>query len=164
MKVDLQERDQEFCEKATEFLVTLKQIKEINGFPRAWVPENHYLAGFVISLDGGKPGFGTLGHSLAIRKQEVRAVEEEEIITESKQITRRPVKSRVCKRNVPTHEVFAQKLAGNALLTLVEPLVFDLKEYPFQFFLLSDSTCGLYLFNPALNIKITTRLHKVGTS
>ena len=59
----------------------------------------------------------------------------------------------MCKRNVPTHEVFAQKLAGNALLTLVEPLLFDMKEYPFKFFLLSDSTCGLCLFNPALNIK-----------
>ena len=65
MTLDLSPRDVEFVDTSKQFLLNLRRIDQVKPFKRAFVPENNTLVGFVISQDGGRPGFGSLIHSLA---------------------------------------------------------------------------------------------------
>ena len=58
------------CELATvdEMEVDLRNIGSIKPFDRALVPKNFKLAGFVLSIDGGKLGFGSTINCLSERK------------------------------------------------------------------------------------------------
>ena len=96
--MDLETRDPEFVKKAKQFIVNLKKTQFILPFPRAWVPKNHKLVGFVSSMDGGKMAFGVTIHSLA------------GTIDCQQSILKRNVamtKSKISKRNVPAHECLA---------------------------------------------------------
>jgi hypothetical protein len=52
-------------------LQNLRHMRLIRPFRRAFVPEGYSLIGFVATLDGGRPGFGTLIHSLAAIEKDV---------------------------------------------------------------------------------------------
>ena len=142
MEVDLTSRDPEFVEVSRNFLLNLKMIQDqVQPFPRALVPEGHKLVGFVMAQDGGRPGFGGLCHSLACDGGE--------------KLYRNVIlgRSRVAKRNIPSHEIMAGRLASTGLHTILEPLLFDHKEAALEIINLSDSTCSLCLLNPGLKIK-----------
>ena len=142
MEVDLTSRDPEFAEVSKQFLLNLKMIQDqVKPFPRALVPEGHKLLGFVMAQDGGRPGFGVLCHSLARDGGE--------------KLYRNVIlgRSRVAKRNIPSHEIMSGRVASAGLHTVLEPLLFDHKEAYLEIINLSDSTCSLCCLNPALKIK-----------
>ena len=70
LNLDLQERDSEFVALCKEFISNLRKIEEIIPFKRCWTPSGYNLIGFVVSLDGGRPGLGCTVHSLAEKNSE----------------------------------------------------------------------------------------------
>ena len=56
LNLDLQERDPEFVILCKEFIGNLRRIEDIIPFKRCWTPTGYTLIGFVVSLDGGRPG------------------------------------------------------------------------------------------------------------
>ena len=109
MTLDLSPRDIEFVDTSKQFLLNLRRIDQVKPFKRAFVPENHTLVGFVVSQDGGRPGFGSLIHSLASFG--------EGPLYRNVALGR----SRVAKRTVVSHEVMAGRLAACGLYTILEP-------------------------------------------
>ena len=63
--MDLKDRDEEFVKFAKEFIVNLKKVKQIRPFARCWVKRNHKLLGFLIYLDGGRPGLGSCLYAIS---------------------------------------------------------------------------------------------------
>ena len=145
MNVPLISIDTEFVKISLEFLENLKKIGSVKPFPRAWIPVDHNLKGFIISRDGGAPGFGILGHCLSQHKED----------EEGTRLMRRVclAKSKVCKRNVFCHEMLSTVLAMEQMKMLMECLLFDYSEKDLQMISLGDASCVSCLFNPALSIK-----------
>ena len=52
-----------------QFIQNLQKVDRIVPFLRAWVPEFRCLVGFLVSLDGGKAGYGSTIHALAGREE-----------------------------------------------------------------------------------------------
>ena len=90
LEMDLTERDPEFTRFARRFIVNLKRIDEIVPFRRAWVPSKHKLGGFIVTLDGGKLGFGSAIYSIAV-PQEGGDLDRALVMC----------KSKISKRNIP---------------------------------------------------------------
>ena len=100
MELNLETKDTDFCLWAKKFLINLKNINNIQPFRRAWVPTvKHVLQGFVVSMDGGRLGFGCCVHSISSS-------------TSQSTLDRALClcKSKISKRNIVSHEVLSGKL------------------------------------------------------
>ena len=67
LEVDLKSKDPECAAWAQGYIVILRKIDQIMPFRTCWIPEGYKLTGFVVSLEGGKLGFGTTIHSLGAK-------------------------------------------------------------------------------------------------
>ena len=68
LELDLASRDPEFIAWIKKFLINLKNIGKIRPFDRGCVPTGYRLAGFVVSMDGGKAAYMDTIHCLSENK------------------------------------------------------------------------------------------------
>ena len=103
LEVDLKSKDPEFAASAQGYIVNLRKIDQILPFRRCWILAGYKLTGFVVSLDGGKLGFGTTIHSLGAK--------------DGTELLRSLClcKSRISKRNIVCHECLSGKLGTDGL-------------------------------------------------
>ena len=113
LEVDLKSKDPEFAASAQGYIVNLRKIDQILPFRRCWILVGYKLTGFVVSLDGGKLGFGTTIHSLGAK--------------DGTELLRSLClcKSRISKRNIVCYECLSGKLGTDGLYTLLQPLLYD---------------------------------------
>ena len=98
LEEDLEERDPEFVRFSRQFIQNLQKVDRIVPFLRAWVPEFRCLVGFLVSLDGGKAGYGSTIHALA-GKEEAN----QEGLCENQHLAGK-VKKKVINRSDPTRD------------------------------------------------------------
>ena len=67
LDVDLEDRDAQFVKFAREFIVNLRKVKQIKPFARCWVKKDHKLLGFLVYLDGGRPGLGSVVYAVSTK-------------------------------------------------------------------------------------------------
>ena len=143
LEVDLKDRDEEFVTFAKEFIVNLRKVKQIRPFARCWVKRNHKLLGFLVYLDGGRPGLGSCLY--AISTEDGEHIEKALCLANG----------RLCKRNVVAHEILSKVLGGEDLYRLLQPLLYDHSETALRFYIKGDSLCGLAMLNSQIAIKST---------
>ena len=87
----------------------------IRPFDRAWVPAGFCLAGFVLSMDGGKVAFGDTIHCLSENKASLN--------DQSNELHRALCicRSKISKRNIVAHECLSARLGVETLELLLEP-------------------------------------------
>ena len=104
---------------------------------------NHKLLGFLIYLDGGRPGLGSCLYAIS--------TEDDEHIEKALCLAN----GRFCKRNVIAHEILSMVLGGEDLYRLLQPLLYDHSETALRFYIKGDSLCGLAMLNSQIAIKST---------
>ena len=141
LETDLEDRDKEFVKFAREFIVNLKNVKNIRPFARCWVRRNHKLLGFLINHDGGRPGLGSCLYALR--------TEDDEHIKKALCLA----DGRLSKRNIVANEILSKVLAAEDLYKMVQPLLYDHSETALRFNIKGDSLCGLAMLNSQISIK-----------
>ena len=106
------------------------------------MPSKRKLGGFIVTLDGGKLGFGSAIYSIAV-PQEGGGLDRALVMC----------KSKISKRNIPAHEALAGKLGADALEQVLQPLLFDFSLEPLELYYFLDSSCTLAMLNPKLDLK-----------
>ena len=62
-------------------------------------------------------------------------------------------RSKISKRNIVSHECLAGNLGAEALIIILQPLLFDYWDAPIKLPFKFDSTCFLCMLNPGLELK-----------
>ena len=179
LEEDLSLRDPEFVAFCKGFIMNLRKVDQIVPLSRCWVPKGYILLGFIISLDGGKSGYGAIIHAIAMKlisesssgtpkKEKNEEIKLEEKITEESPHESTPedrsedevllrslamTRSKIAKRNIVAHEVSAGKLGGEALRCLLQPLAFDFWNVELLLPFKTDSTCFLAMLNPQIEMR-----------
>ena len=113
LEVDLKDRDEQFVIFAKELIINLRKVKQIRPFARCWVKKNHKLLGFLVYLDGGRPGLGTCLYAISTKDGE--NIEKALCLANG----------RLCKRNVVAHEIISKVHGGEDLYRLLQPLLYE---------------------------------------
>ena len=100
LDVDLEDRDAQFVKFAREFIVNLRKVKQIKPFARCWVKKDHKLLGFLVYLDGGRPGLGSVVY--AVSTKDGVNIEKALCLANGK----------LSKRNVFANEILSKVLGG----------------------------------------------------
>ena len=143
LDVDLEDRDAQFVKFAREFIVNLRKVKQIKPFARCWVKKDHKLLGFLVYLDGGRPGLGSVVY--AVSTKDGVNIEKALCLANGK----------LSKRNVVANEILSKVLGGEDLYRLLQPLLYDHSETALRIYIKGDSLCGLAMLKKQIAIKST---------